>query len=296
MKQFKILRTKKNLFLELIENFGGYVVAIIILASIFSLFINVTSFGELFYRVGTRIMLNCMNYLFYVYIFECFKDMDDFIFRKAKVIYTIAVLLAMYYADSCYKIAGFSSSSIYGVLLGMFFGGIILFACLLWLVIVYNIAIFLHYVYRTAIKYIVYSKLPTTMAELAECGVRSRIDCLLYYLYMQKGFIRWKKHSVILLDDFEDEFGALTYIFYEFPLSSSDYDKLYDLCESSTDKEELLIILKYLAPEHAYSEPFNRLSYCNMEYYLRCLLNTQNIEHRKNEPLLLQMRECLNRQ
>ena len=40
MKQFKILRTKKNLLLELIENFGGYVVGIIILASIFSLFID----------------------------------------------------------------------------------------------------------------------------------------------------------------------------------------------------------------------------------------------------------------
>ena len=65
MKQFKILRTKKNLLLELIENFGGYVVGIIILASIFSLFINVTSFGELFYRLGTMITFNCMNYLLY---------------------------------------------------------------------------------------------------------------------------------------------------------------------------------------------------------------------------------------
>ena len=296
MKQFKILRTKKNLLLELIENFGGYVVGIIILASIFSLFINVTSFGELFYRLGTMITFNCMNYLLYVFLFECFKDMDDFIIKKAKVIYTIAVLLAMYYVDSCYKIAGFFSNGVCSVLLGVFFSAIIIFACLLWLVIVYNIAIFLHYVYRTTIKYLVYSKLPTSMEELAECGVSDRIDCLLYYLYLQKGFIRWKKHSVILLDNFDDEFGALSYIFYEFPLSSSEYDKLYDLCKSSLDKEELLNILKYLAPEHAYSAPFNCLSHSNKEYYLRCLLNTKNIGLRKNESLLLQMRECLDTQ
>lgn len=290
MNNFKILKAKKNLLVELINEHGGLVTFSLMIICLTNLFFMSGSVMEIYYRLGISAIYLLINYFFYIFIAEEFKSLDNK--KRLRVLYVTIIILAIMKCDSFGP--ELSSGNMLNLLFGLFAGLLVLFALLFIIGISYLMFILLYKIYVFFISCFIYATLPTSKEELEECGVENRIDCALYYLYMQKGFMRWKRHSTIYLKDFNKHFGNLTKIFYDFRFSYDDYRKLYSACRTSPEKKKLLSVLAVLVPEHEYSYgSIMSIRQDTLIYHLKHILNTQDPDNKNIESILLQFNDIL---
>lgn len=292
MKNFKILKTKRMKLVELKDNHGGSVSFLVMIICLINLFFMSGSVSEFFFRFGVSFICALTNYFFYVIIFDEFDNIKSH--RILRHLYVDTMILFIIYCDFYGRNIISDTEKIMSFLAGIVLGLLYMFLLVIILFIMFVCLLMLRKAYIAFISCFIYIKLPTSKEELEECGVRNRIDCVLYYLYMQKGFMGWKKHSIIYLNEFGKQFTLLTEILYSFPLSDKDYHELYAICKSDPQNKKPLNILSNIAPEHSSSyDRFETLSM--LPYYLEYILNTGYPENKNNESILLHFKEIIDK-
>ncbi|RHB42006.1 hypothetical protein DW886_15740 [Enterocloster aldenensis] len=226
--KFKVLKSKRNIALEVIDGFGGFKTVLIALLAICNVFTYVKTGYEVVYYIAVSIMS-----MFIWYKIE--KDYwNELISNSSELHMTIVTIVGFiasfifcryaYYHENfivttspvawqciCLFIAGMAVEFTSFIMVSAIFG-------------IYSLVkIILTCAYENCMKHVLIARFPGSKEELMECGVHNRIECAMYYLVMQKGFNTKRKKCLFNLKELGlERFSKLTDIFYSFNFSADE--------------------------------------------------------------------------
>lgn len=221
MSDFTVLQTKRNLFGLFISKTGNLIGTIIIAVIALNLLLGIVFMHNVGYCIG-----NTITYLGWL-IFSKSEITDDEDMALRFILPCLTVSLAI----SNVIFLFFLPIEPYNELFINFLCGFLIMVLtpigLLMIFLLIACFMFLLYIpYETFMTYWIQTKLPTTKEELIACGVKNRIDCILYYLYMQTGFKKGMLWPNIPLYLYKEEYPGLIDICYSFPVKEEEFIKM----------------------------------------------------------------------
>lgn len=248
MKNFNVLSTKRNLLKLFMSEKINIVCSVILFAAIINVLFGAISLLNLGCSVGNSLAYLILAFFLYIEI----EDDDGMLLAMPLFAIFLIICNIVNFHIKELLVIGFLPNFIFG-----FFSTFIIFAVFFIVLILTIISIFLivylflYVPYNIFMKYWIRAKLPTTKEELVACGVKNRIDCILYYLFMQKGFKKGTLWPDIPLYLHKEEYPKLIDLFYSFPVEVKEFEKmssfLYDKYYLTIDNQ----LMEDLFPEYS---------------------------------------------
>lgn len=247
MEDFKTLSTKKSIFTEIINDYGGPASAIILIIAILNIFLFTRSLTEMVYRLPSSIIIILI--LFVVLRYELYEDFNTDKLPIITVLFVIVAFVINYLiyfyrieVPICLEEAIFLG--FINIVLVLIAFIVILFALLFILNCYISLSAFF-------LEYKITSMLPTTRQELISCGVHNRADCLLYYRLMERNFRKNRKNPIILLSNLRSkDYYNLAELYYQFELSYFAYKEIKTYLSTKYKDNIIDDFLAKFAPEY----------------------------------------------
>lgn len=247
MENFKKLSTKKNMFIEIINDYGGPASAMIVLIAILNVFLFTRSLTEMIYRLSSSFVI--IIFLIITIHDELYEDINA---DKLPIISIFFVIVLFVINDLIYFYLIKESL----VLIEAFFLG---FISILIVIVAFAIALFIlrfilacySLLHKFFTRYKISTMLPASKEELISCGVYNRADCLLYYRLMERNFRKNRKNPIILLSNLRSEdYYNLAELCYQFELSYFAYKEIKTYLSTKYKDNIIDDFLAKFAPEY----------------------------------------------